>query len=261
MINRRSFINRGATCATALTAVTASNAKQSLAPGSSAGAYNHLVPKFKKGSRFLFQGDSITDMKWGRNQADRNHYLGHSYVFLIAARLGVDIPESEIEFFNRGVSGNKVSDLRKRWQKDAVEMRPDWLSILVGVNDISRGGRSSLNFDKWEEDYRFILDRSCKANPKLRIVLMDPFILRMTRLSPEDVWKRWRGEIDKLGEIVRRLANEFKAIHVETQKIFDQAAEEVSPDHWIWDGVHPLPQGHELIARNWLQAVSQATNK
>ena len=90
---------------------------------------------------------------------------------------------------------------------------------------------------------------------------MDPFILRMTRLSPEDDWNRWRGEIDKLGEIVRRLANESKAINVETQKIFDQAAEEVSPDHWIWDGVHPLPQGHELIARNWLQALSQATNK
>ena len=120
---------------------------------------------------------------------------------------------------------------------------------------------SFLNFDKWEEDYRFILDLSCKANPKLRIVLMDPFILRMTRLSPEDVWKSWRGEIDKLGEIVRRLADEFGGIHVETQKIFDQAAEEVSPEHWIWDGVHPLPQGHELIARNWLQAVSQATNK
>ena len=99
MIDRRSFINRGATCSTALTAVTALNAKQSLAPGSSAGAHNHLVPEFKKGSRFLFQGDSITDMKWGRNQADRNHYLGHSYVFLIAARLGVDIPELKIEFF------------------------------------------------------------------------------------------------------------------------------------------------------------------
>ena len=76
-----------------------------------------------------------------------------------------------------------------------------------------------------------------------------------------NVWKHWRGEIDKLGEIVRRSADEFKAIHVETQKIFDQAAEVVSPEHWIWDGVHPLPQGHELIARNWLQAVSQATNK
>ena len=71
-------------------------------------------------------------MQWGRNQKDRNHYLGHSYVFLIASRLGVDMPGAKLDFFNRGVSGNKVGDLRKRWQKDAIEMNPDWLSILVG---------------------------------------------------------------------------------------------------------------------------------
>ena len=69
------------------------------------------------------------------------------------------------------------------------------------------------------------------------------------------------GEIEKLGKIVTRLAKDFNAVHIDTQKIFDQVAEQVSLSHWIWDGVHPLPQGHELIARNWLQAVSKATNK
>ena len=83
----------------------------------------------------------------------------------------------------------------------------------------------------------------------------------MTRLLSIEVWKHWRGEIDKLGTIVARLARDFNAVHIQTQKIFDQAAERVYPEHWIWDGVHPLPQGHELIARNWLQAVSKATNK
>lgn len=107
MIDRHTFIKHGATCATALTALTASNAKQSLAPGSFAGAYNHLVPKLKKGSRFLFQGDSITDMKWGRNQADRNHYLGHSYVFLVAARLGVDILNRKLSFLTGVQAGIK----------------------------------------------------------------------------------------------------------------------------------------------------------
>ena len=261
MIDRRSFINRGAAGATALAAVSASRAKEHRSGPSSVTGYDYRLPKFKKGSRLLFQGDSITDMKWGRNQKDRNHYLGHSYVYLIAARLGVDMPEAQLDVYNRGMSGHKVRDLKARWQKDAIDMKPDWLSILVGVNDVSRGERSTLDFQKWEEDYRFLVDRSRKVNPNLRIVLMDPFVLRMTRLSADDVWKRWRGEIDKLGEIVSRLAHEFKAIHVETQKIFDQAAEEVSCEHWIWDGVHPLPQGHELIARNWLQAVSAGTNK
>ena len=91
------------------------------------------------GPDFYFRGDSITDMKWGRNQKDRNHYLGHSYVFLLASRLGVDMAEANLEFFNRGVSGNKVYDLRKRWQKDAIEMNPDWLTVLIGVNDVSQG--------------------------------------------------------------------------------------------------------------------------
>lgn len=223
--------------------------------------YNFNLPKFKNGARLLFQGDSITDMKWGRNQKDRNHYLGHSYVFLLASRLGVDMAEANLEFFNRGVSGNKVSDLRKRWQKDAIEMNPDWLTVLIGVNDVSQGRGQPVDLKKWEQDYRHILNESRKANPKLQIVLMDPFVLRMTRISSDEVWKYWRGEIEKLGGIVAQLAKDFNAVHIETQKIFDQAAREVSPQNWIWDGVHPLPQGHELIARNWLQAVGNATNK
>ena len=222
---------------------------------------NANLPKFENGARLLFQGDSITDMKWGRNQKDRNHYLGHSYVFLLASRLGVDMAKANLEFFNRGVSGNKVSDLRKRWQKDAIEINPDWLTVLIGVNDVSQGRGQPVDLKKWEQDYRHILNQSRRANPKLKIVLMDPFVLRMTRLNSDDQWKYWRGEIDKLGKIVVRLAKDFNAIHIETQKIFDQAASHVSPGNWIWDGVHPLPQGHELIARNWLQAVTKATNK
>ena len=222
---------------------------------------NANLPKFENGARLLFQGDSITDMKWGRNQKDRNHYLGHSYVFLLASRLGVDMAKANLEFFNRGVSGNKVSDLRKRWQKDAIEMNPDWLTVLIGVNDVSQGRGQPVDLKKWEQDYRHILNQSRKANPKLKIILMDPFVLRMTRLNSDAQWKYWRGEIDKLGKIVVRLAKDFNAIHIETQKIFDQAANQVSPGNWIWDGVHPLPQGHELIARNWLQAVAKATNK
>jgi lysophospholipase L1-like esterase len=260
-MKRRSFMGAGLV-GSGLTVATSVTLGKPATPFSSGSSFlNAELPKFETGSRLLFQGDSITDMKWGRNQKDRNHYLGHSYVFLIAARLGVELPNSKLEFLNRGVSGNKVGDLRKRWQKDAIEMKPDWLSILIGVNDISRGEKSGVHLEKWEEDYRFILEHSRKENPKLKIVLMDPFVLRMTRLSSDDAWKYWRGEIDKLGEVVKRISTEFKAVHIETQKIFDQAAQQVSPQHWIWDGVHPLPQGHELIARNWLQAVGGASNK
>jgi lysophospholipase L1-like esterase len=259
MIDRRSFINRGATCATALAAVSASSAKESLSGGAPVGGYDYRLPQFKKGSRLLFQGDSITDMKWGRNQKDRNHYLGHSYVYLIAARLGVDMPEAKLDVYNRGMSGHKVRDLKARWQKDAIDMKPDWLSILIGINDVGRTVNKDKGLKEWEADYRFILDVSRKANADLRLVLLDPFVLASGGLANQSSFKAKRDIVDKLCEIVPRLAKDYGAVHVKTQEIFDKAARKVSPEQWIWDGVHPLPQGHELIARNWLQAVSEAT--
>ena len=258
---RREFIARGLTTTSVLACQGISSLWGADHSSTLFNERNSNLPKFENGARLLFQGDSITDMKWGRNQNDRNHYLGHSYVFLLASRLGVDMAKANLEFFNRGVSGNKVSDLRKRWQKDAIEMNPDWLTVLIGVNDVSQGRGQPVDLKKWEQDYRHILNQSRRANPKLKIILMDPFVLRMTRLNSDAQWKYWRGEIDKLGKIVVRLAEDFNAIHIETQKIFDQAANQVSAGNWIWDGVHPLPQGHELIARNWLQAVAKATNK
>jgi lysophospholipase L1-like esterase len=261
MIDRRSFINRGATCATTLAAASASSAKEPRSGPSSVTGYDYSLPKFKKGSRLLFQGDSITDMKWGRNQKDRNHYLGHSYVYLIAARLGVDMPEVQLDVYNRGMSGHKVRDLKARWQKDAIDMKPDWLSILIGINDVGRTVTKDKGLEEWEADYRFILDASHKANADLKLVLLDPFVLASGGLTNQSAFKTKRDIVDKLCEIVPRLATDYGAIHVKTQEVFDEAARKVSPEQWIWDGVHPLPQGHELIARNWLQAVSEATNK
>jgi lysophospholipase L1-like esterase len=247
-MKRRNFLQAGALCGGAA-AGTAHGAEGN--PSGVAG-YQYRLPGFKEGSRLLFIGDSITDMKWGRNEKDRNHYLGHSYVYLIASRLGVDMPQARLEFFNRGISGNKVSDLKARWQKDAINMKPDLLSILIGVNDVSRGG----TVEQWEADYRFILDASRKAKADLPLVLLDPFVLRSGRLKIPEVWQKWRAKVDKYGAIVAQLANDYDAIHVKTQEVFDEAAKAVSPEQWIWDGVHPLPQGHELIARNWLQVVS-----
>ncbi len=221
--------------------------------------YNFKLPDFPKGSRLLFQGDSITDMKWGRNQADRNHYLGHSYVFLIAGRLGMNMPDANLEFFNRGISGNKVSDLKARWQKDAIDMKPDLLSILVGTNDVAmkfRHPNKKVTPDAFQRDYRYILETSLNANPKLRLVLLDPFVLQSGRLKNQQAYSTRRKETDKMREVVAKLAMDYKAAHLHTQDLFDQAARATSPENWIWDGIHPLPQGHELIARHWLDVVA-----
>ena len=128
--------------------------------------------------------------------------------------------------------------------------------MLVGVNDVGRN-LDGVNVVQWENDYRFILSESRKSNPDLRLVLLDPFVLPSGRLSERSAYRRWREQVERLLPVVERLASEFDAVHVRTQLVFDSVATEASPDHWIWDGVHPLPQGHELIAREWIDRVSE----
>jgi lysophospholipase L1-like esterase len=256
MFDRRAFLKSGAAAAGVVAFGASAQAAGSRTNASGVGGYDYPLPKFEKGSRLLFQGDSITDMKWGRNEKDRNHYLGHSYVYLIAARLGVDMPEAQLDFYNRGMSGHKVGDLRKRWQTDAIDMKPDLLSILIGINDVGRTLRDGEGFDAWEADYRFLLDSSRNANGDLRVVLLDPFVLASGGLTNENAFKAKREVVDRLCTIVARLAKDYDAVHVKTQEVFDKAAKIAGPAQWIWDGIHPLPQGHELITRNWLQEVS-----
>ena len=258
-VNRRACLHGGAVVGMAAIAEAATAKETRDEKSQHAGltqGYDYKRPKLRQGARLLFQGDSITDMKWGRNEKDRNHYLGHSYVYLVAARLGVDLASQNLEFFNRGMSGHQVADLRKRWQTDAIDLEPDLLSILVGVNDVGRN-LSGVDVEKWEEDYRSMLKASRDANHKLRLVLLDPFVLPSGRLESRDAYQAWRRQVDRLLPVVKRLAAEFHAVHVQTQMMFDQAADTVTPNHWIWDGVHPLPQGHELIAREWIRRVSQ----
>jgi lysophospholipase L1-like esterase len=257
MIHRRDFLRKGALCtgAAALSSQVAAATEEDSA--ANANGYSYRRPAFKKGSRLLFIGDSITDMKWGRNEKDRNHYLGHSYVYLIASRLGVDIPGAQLEFFNRGHSGNRITDLRSRWKKDAIDMKPDLLSVLIGVNDRKVKKGASFDAEKWAENYQHILASSRQANPDLRIVLLDPFVLKTGWwMNKGGEWDASRAQIEQMRGVITKLAKEFSAVQVPTQDVFDKAAGAVGPAHWIWDGVHPLPQGHELIARRWLEDVS-----
>jgi lysophospholipase L1-like esterase len=261
MRNRRTFITTGlaAVGAIMLASTASSSAEPSPTSAPGVGGYNYSLPAFKKGTRLLFQGDSITDMNWGRRESDRNHYLGHSYVFLLAGRLGVAMPDAKLDFYNRGNSGNKVADLRRRWQTDAIDMKPDILTILVGTNDAGIGLRNpqkKVTPAAFEADYRAILDASRKANPDLRLVLMDPFLLPTGPLKNPDSYRQRRVQTDAFRVIVAKLAREYDAVHIPLQDVFDAAAKATPAEHWMWDGVHPLPQGHELIARHWLQQVS-----
>jgi lysophospholipase L1-like esterase len=177
-----------------------------------------------------------------------------SCVFLAHAGFAQDNP-SGVSGYNYGRPSFPEGS-RLLFQGDSIT---DMMSILIGVNDVGRACRANKEVDlkQWEADYRFILDASRKANPRLRIILLDPFVLPTGKLRDEAAWKQWNGECTKLRAIVKRLATDYQAAHVRTQEVFDKACEHADPSHWIWDGVHPLPQGHELIARNWIQTVDQ----
>ena len=260
MKNRRIFITSCLAAVGAIMLASVVGAEPSTACAPRFGGYNYRLPAFEKGSRILFQGDSITDMKRTQKANDRNHYLGHSYVYLTAARLGVEMADAQLDFYNRGKGGNNVAALRNRWQADAIDINPDILTILIGTNDVELGIRKperKVTPAAFEADYRFILDASRKANPALRLVIMEPFILQSGRLSDAQVYKTRRILNDQMRAVVAKLAKDYDAVHIKTQDIFDAAAEAATPEHWMWDGIHPLPQGHELIARHWLQAVSK----
>ena len=208
------------------------------------------IPAFKTGSRILFQGDSITDMKRGRG-TDPNHILGHSYVFILAAKHRAGFPDLDLDFVNRGVSGNTVLNLRDRWQTDTLDLKPDILSVLIGVNDNGR----NVPFDEFEQVYDQLLTDARKANPKLKLVLCEPFGLPSG--SKKQSWEAWYDGIQKRQKIVAKLAEKHGATLVKFQAALDAATDRASAEFWIWDGVHPTYAGHQILADAWEQAVRE----
>ena len=201
-------------------------------------------------SRILFQGDSITDGNRGRS-ADPNHIMGHGYAFLIAAKYGAAFPEHKLVFLNRGISGNKVTDLAARWQRDTLEFKPDLLSILIGVNDT---GRAPLEI--FEPTYDKLLTETKAANPSVRFVLLEPFCLPVGHTLERG--ESWVAELTERQKITARLAKKHGAVLVPCQKVFTDACKRASADYWIWDGIHPTYSGHQLLADAWVEAVRKA---
>ena len=223
-------------------------------PGTSmAGEKNELI-NINAGSKILFQGDSITDGGRSRNN-DWNHVMGHGYAYLVASKLGFEYPEKEYHFLNRGISGNKVTDLSSRWTEDVLTIKPDVLSILIGVNDVSAeiNGKDGFSAAAYEEDFRKLLNLTRQELPKTKLVIGEPFILPGGRV--QEKWTLWNEKIKERQHLAKMLAGEFNAVFVPFQTAFNQAIKKAPAAYWIWDGVHPMPAGHELMAREWMKAV------
>ncbi|MGD9928389.1 MAG: SGNH/GDSL hydrolase family protein [Mangrovibacterium sp.] len=231
-----------------------------LAVAGLATACTNPKPRFEKPEkenlRFLFQGDSITDGNRGRND-DPNHILGHGYCFAVSSRIGADFPQYGFQFINRGISGNTLSDLEKRWQTDTLDLKPDVLSLLVGINDVNAlvdNRENSLDAQAFESTYRQLLTSSREQNPNLLIVLGLPFFVASG--WRKDQYEKWHPLTIERAEIVKQIATSFDAVWIDYPAVFEKAQQRAPIDYWIWDGVHPTAFGHELMAREWIKQVS-----
>ncbi len=202
----------------------------------------------------LFQGDSITDAGRGREillPNDRSA-LSLGYVGLIASEVLSRRPLDGLQFYNRGISGNRITDLLARWPKEAIPLRPHWISILIGINDCWHLFRSKTGTDllRFEQIYRILLELTRETLPETGLILGEPFALACGGFHEE-----WLIDLAKRREIVRKHAADFGAILVPFQGLFDELAEEAPAEFWLPDGVHPSIAASARMARFWLERV------
>ena len=161
------------------------------------------------------------------------------------------VSQKKVSFLNRGISGNRVPDLINRWDKDCLGLKPTWLSILIGINDMWRryDSHDPTSIEQFESNYCRSLDQTF-ARMTPQVILCEPFLLPVNQQQ-----KSWREDLDPKIEVVRRLASEYKTMLLPLDTIFAEAAQQREPDYWLPDGVHTSPAGAALIAQSWLKAV------
>ena len=202
----------------------------------------------------LFQGDSITDAgRDKKNQiANQQKAIGGGYAWMAASHLLIGSPDLNLTIHNRGISGNKVHQLAGRWDKDCLELKPDVLSILIGVNDIWHGLNGSYDgtVKRYEDDFHALIERTRKALPNTQFVVCEPFVLKCGAVN-----EKWFPEFDYYRASARRVAEKYNAVFVPFQSMFDEAVKYAPANHWAGDGVHPSSHGASLMAHFWLRAV------
>ncbi len=210
----------------------------------------------KKEAVILFQGDSITDCGRNRDAVDCNTFdmMGQGYPLLTAAQLLKMYADKQLKIYNRGVSGNKVYQLRNRWEVDTLAFIPDVLSILIGVNDywhtLSSGYKGAVEI--YENDLRNLLRYTKEKLPHTQLVLGEPFALRGGSAIDEP---KWFPMFDAYRKSLKKMADEFEAVFVPYQSAFDAAMQLAPARYWSSDGVHPDLPGRQLMADVWMEAT------
>jgi lysophospholipase L1-like esterase len=203
----------------------------------------------------LFQGDSITE--WGRDKSKTkpNDFgsLGSGYVLLTATNVLREYATKNLKIYNTGVSGNKVFQLSDRWDNDTLMLKPNVLSVMVGVNDywhtITSGYKGTL--DVYKSDYRKLLDRTKQALPDVKVIIGEPFAMKGVKAVDDS----WYPAFDGYRQAARDVAEEFGATFIPYQSVMDEALKLAPATYWSLDGVHPSPAGASLMAYAWQNAV------
>ena len=201
----------------------------------------------------VFQGDSITDVGRDRDLTlPANLGMGSGYPFLTMTQLRLTEPEKDWQVFNRGISGNRIVDLYARWKRETLNLKPDILSILIGVNDTwhESAFQNGVEVPRYAQFYRMLLEWTLQVLPDVKLVLLEPFVLPFGVVLPH-----WPAEIDERRVIVKDLAQKFNAIFIPTQTLLNEALKKAPQEYWLKDGVHPTSAGHALISRAWLEAT------
>ncbi|MBS2539839.1 SGNH/GDSL hydrolase family protein [Catenulispora sp. NF23] len=203
---------------------------------------------FKDGQHILLIGDSITDC--GRREDDAPY--GRGYVSLLRAFTTARHPGTRLTWTNRGISGNTTRHMAGRWEADALAPRPDWLSVMIGINDVWRAfdghPENAVPLDEYTDTLRTLLRRAVEETG-CRLILADPYIIEPDRDEPQ------RAASDKFVTVVAGLAEEFDAVHIPTQQVFDSALVSTASQDWADDRVHPNLAGHALIAEAFMKAL------
>jgi lysophospholipase L1-like esterase len=252
-INRRNFLWNTAAGAVGLAAIPEILSAAMPSPGRK---QKGLLNSLNKSDVILFQGDSITDAGREKEKQLPNSAgsFGPGYAFLAATRILNEYSSKQLSIYNRGISGNKVFQLADRWQKDCFDLHPKILSILIGVNDFwhTLDGKYDSTVIKYETDFRQLLTLTKKMLPDVQLVIGEPFAV----LGCSAVTEKWYPAFDAYRATAKVMADEFNAIFIPYQAIFDKAQKHAPGKYWTGDGVHPSMAGSSLMAEAWLKAIS-----
>ena len=218
--------------------------------------YNRVISNILMNERclyfmkILFQGDSITDAGRAR---DNDINIGMGYALLVKASLGLKSP-GKYEFVNRGISGNRIVDIYARIKKDIINIKPDVMSILIGVNDVWHEFAdvpNGVDADKYYKIYDMLIEEVKSELPHIKIMIMEPFALKTH--ATEEKWASFDLEIKKRAEMAKKIAQKYDLPYIALQEGFNELSKNIEESYWLSDGVHPTAMGHEYIKNMWIK--------